>query len=257
MFRKVLLSSAVLTLMSAAPALAQISTVREAVPAQSTAIMANSPQDIALQEEIRKIRAYNAYVDSQVGISDGGVAVVTSAPVSPYVGRKIELFETQSPSTQITYATTNGRMVSVTPAITTVTRQPITIVNSTHRIAEGDTLYSLARANCIAVKDIQNQNGMSGNNIRLGQIINITSQCGAVTTQAKVATAYVRKVTPVPTSIKVRANNYAVLPKDSLYSIGRRYCVSAGELATFNGIDTKTAIQPGQILRLPAGSCQK
>ena len=256
MFRKVLLSSAVIAAFSM-PALAQISTVREAMPAQSTAILANSPQDIALQEEIRKIRAYNAYVESQVGISDGGTAIITSVPASPYAGRKIELFETSTPFTQITYATTSGRTVSITPAATTITRQPITIINSTHRIAEGDTLYSLARANCTAVKDIQSQNGMTGNNIRLGQIINITSQCGAVTTQAKATTAYVRKVTPVPTSIKVRADNYAVLPKDSLYSIGRRYCVSAGELATFNGIDTKTAIQPGQILRLPASSCQK
>ena len=256
MFRKVLLSSAVLGALST-PAWAQTSIVREVVPAQSTAIMANSPQDIALQEEIRKIRAYNAYVDSQVGVSDGGIAIVTAAPASPFAGRTIELFETAAPSTQVTYATTSGRTVSVTPAITTVTRQPITIINTTHRIAEGDTLYSLARANCVDVTDIQNQNGMSGNNIRLGQIINITSQCGAVTTPAKATTAYVRKVTPVPTSIKVRANNYAVLPKDSLYSIGRRYCVSASELATFNGINTKTAIQPGQILRLPASSCQK
>ena len=255
MFRKILLSSAVLGALSM-PALAQTSIVREAVPSQSTAILANSPQDIALQEEIRKIRAYNAYVDSQVGISDGGIAVVTAAPASPFAGRKIELFETQSPSTQITYATTSGRRVSVTPATTTVKRQPIA-GSSTHRIAEGDTLYSLARANCTAVKDIQNQNGMLGNNIQLGQIIKITSQCGAVTTQAKATSAYVPKVTPVPTSIKVRANNYAVLPKDSLYSIGRRYCISAGELATFNGINTKSTIQPGQILRLPSTACTK
>ncbi len=273
MIRKILLSSAVFAAFSM-PALAQNSVVREAVPMQSTAILANSPQDIALQEEIRKIRAYNAYIDSQVGITDDAgfaaasvteyTAPVTTytAPATQFQGQTIELFETPAPTTQVTYAATTGRAIAVTPTTTFVDRQSITGTSFVHRVVEGDTLYSLARGNCVDVGAIQDKNALSDNNIRLGQTLTLpASQCGTAIIPASSVTAsngYVRKVMPVPTSLKTHdKSKYAVLPKDSLYSIGRRYCVSANELASFNGIDTKTAIQPGQILRLPAAACAK
>ena len=281
MIRRILITSTVLATM-AVPAFAQtrnVTVVREAVPAQRQVIVANSPQDIALQEEIARIRAYNADVESRVGISDtyttAAPAYVTSATnytytapgtttattANQYQGRTIELFEV--PTTQITYASTISQPATV-PA-TIVTRQPVTGYTRIHRVVAEDTLYRLAKSNCVSVVDIQNQNGMSDTNIRIGQAITLpANQCGttAHTTTASSTTrsdfGIVRKVLPVQTGINVRSGNaYAVLPKDSLYSIGRRYCVSAGEIAGFNGIDTATPIQPGQILRLPSTACNK
>jgi LysM repeat protein len=61
---------------------------------------------------------------------------------------------------------------------------------------------------------------------------------------------------PIQAGIRLdKGNNYAVLPKDSLFSIGRRYCVSAAELAGYNNIKATKPIQPGQILRLPQKAC--
>jgi len=115
------------------------------------------------------------------------------------------------------------------------------------------------------VADIKNHNALSDVNISIGQALAIpASQCGAKTANVAAGAAkqtrsefgIVRQVMPLQTGIKVRQGNaYAVLPKDSLYSIGKRYCLKATELAEFNNIDTATPIQPGQILRLPSTVC--
>ena len=231
--------------------------VREAVPQQQKAIVANSPEDLALQEEIRKIRAYNAYVDSQVGVSDEPVTV------NPYRGAKIELFEPASPSTSTParYVSVPNRTIALTPSTTIIRRDPALGATSIHRIEEGDTLYSLAKANCLGVADIQAANAMSDTNIRLGQVITIpSSRCaGTVTTQpgSSPNDNYVKRVMPVPIKVDVVGNNYAVLPKDTLYSIGRQYCVTPGAIAQENGFSTSEMIHPGQILRLPANACIK
>ena len=273
MIRRILITSTILTLLSV-PAFAQntVTVIREAVPTKTQPIIDNSPQDIALQEEIRRIRAYNAQVNSQIGISDTySSAAPTSATIirartvpviNKYEGAKIELFA--PPSTSITYASTPVQPV---PATLATTRSTLSYTRI-HRVVQDDTLYNLARRNCVSVVDIQNSNAMSDNNIRIGQVLTLpASQCGitaikasapiaATPTQTRSEFGVVRQVMPIQTGIKVRAGNaYAVLPKDSLYSIGRRYCVKAEELAGFNGIDTATPIQPGQILRLPKSAC--
>lgn len=250
MFGKILLSGSVLSLMVVLPAAAQTDTViREVVPIQRQVIVANSPQDIALQEEIRKIRAYNAYVDSQIGVS-GTIEVIE--PVNTYSNAKIELFETPV-ATNTTYAN-----ASITPIVTIIERKPLVGRAGLHTIEEGDTLYRFARNRCVTVDDIQDLNNLEDANIRLGQKISLpASTCNVITASTVTAEKeYTRVVMPLPTSAET-TRNYAVLPKDSLYSIGRQYCLSADDLASHNGITTTKAIQPGQILRLPETACIK
>ena len=267
---RAMLTTGLLTAVTAAPAFAQTyssTTIREAVPTQSSTIVANSQEDLALQEEIRRIRAYNAKVDAQVGIS-GIETVSTSTPVyEPYVapstntysGAKIELFEPTTTQSTTTYATTTPTYSSV-PSTTIIERQPIAGSTSIYTVVEGDTLYNLSKRNCIDVTSIQNQNGLSSSNIRLGQVLTIpANQCGISNAVASAGT--VRTVLPAPTtrtiSAGITSNSYAVLPKDSFYSIGRRYCVSAADLAAANGLSTSSIIKPGQVLQLPANACNK
>ena len=263
---RALLTTGLLATAVAAPAFAQTytsTTIREAVPTQSQTIVANSKEDLALQEEIRRIRAYNAQIDSQVGISNTqtyseSASTTTYEPyVAPetnsYSGAKIELFE---PAT--TYATTTPSYT--TPSTTIVERQPVAGSTSIYTVVEGDTLYNLSKRNCIDVASIQNQNGLSDANIRLGQVLTMpANQCGFSSSVASVGT--VRTVVPAPTTRTITAgvnsSGYAVLPKDSFYSIGRRYCVSAAEIASANGLSTSSIIKPGQILQLPAHACNK
>jgi len=246
MICRILTVTTALTILSM-PAFAQTTTVREAVPAQKQTITAGSPQDLVLQEDIRKVRAFNAQAKAR-----------TRAP-NTYTGRKIELFK---PSTTITYTTASGARIAVVP--TTITeRKPAIGYTRIHRVVEGDTLYNLATRNCALVTDIQSQNALGDSNIRVGQVLTLpTSKCGAKTTavisQTRSDTGVVRRVMPIQTGISVRPGDiYAVLPKDTLYSIGKRYCVKADALAAFNGLDNKIAIQPGQRLRLPSNACIK
>jgi len=252
MLRRILISSAVLSVVSI-PALAQ-------------------SNDAALQEEIRKVHAYNAQANTPKN---------TPATSSAYQDAKIKLLA--EPTTDIAYVntppvstppvntSTAPKSTASAPAIAAVP-QPATTYTRIHRVVEDDTLYNLAKRNCITVADIQKHNAMSDNNIRIGQVLSLpTSKCVSIaptptipapivptqaTIQTRTEAGVVRQVMPIQTGIKVRTSNaYAVLPKDSLYSIGKRYCVSAGELAGFNNIDTATPIQPGQILRLPQKAC--
>ncbi len=270
MIRRILTSTTVLPAMLALSfgAFAQTNTtniVREALPEQHQPIIANSPQDLALQAEIRKIRAYNAQEAARIGISDTHRQI--PPPAKSYQGRKIELFATP---TTITYTTASGRRVAVVP--TTITeRKPAVGYTRIHRVVAGDTLYSLATRNCISVANIKNHNSLTGSNIQLGQVLTLPpSKCGAKTVSAISQTrpdtitdtitesGIVRRVMPIQTGISVRPGDiYAVLPKDTLYSIGRRYCVKVDALAQFNGLDSKIAIQPGQRLRLPGNACLK
>lgn len=273
MIRRILITSTILAALPAS-ALAQntVTVVREAVPANSQPIIANSAQDLAIQENIRRINANNAHVNSIVGISDAYsyTAPATSTKIVPivnkYEGAKIELFA--PPATKITYASTP--ITSQVPASISTVKNVATYTRI-HRVVKGDTLYNLARRNCLAVADIKNSNALNGSSISIGQALAMpASQCGgAKLAAASVVTptttvkqtrsefGIVRQVMPIQTGIKVRSGNaYAVLPKDSLYSIGKRYCLSANELAAFNSIDTVTPIQPGQVLRLPGSVCK-
>lgn len=282
MIRELMITSAVLAtgLASVASAQTNMKIVREAIPEQRSVIIANSAEDIALREEIRKIRAYNAYVNSQVGVS-AAENVYEAVPATPKTNVKIELFETPAPissiistsGTHISYVSSEGAVREVIP-VTTITRHSL---SGEHRILEGETLYGLARANCITVVDIQKQNDMRDTHIQLGQMLKMPSnQCVVetiavstetaevkapvtqVTRQSEAQTEHVRKVMPVPTGVNVAdTHNYAVLPKDTLYSIGRQYCLKAVDLAAHNGIVTGAAIQPGQILRVPPTACVK
>lgn len=252
---RALLTSGLLAAAVSAPAFAQTytsTTIREAVPTRPQTIVANSKENFALQEEIRRIRAYNAQVDSMVGIS-GPETVSASPPIAgpnvapaakPYSSAKIELYTPAATS----------------PTTTIIERQPVAGATSIYTVAEGDTLYNLAKRNCIGGADIQGQNGLSDSNIRLGQVLTIpASQCGLGSSVASAGT--IRTVVPSPTMNTINAgvisNSYAVLPKDSFYSIGRRYCVSATEIASANGLKTASIIKPGQVLQLPANACHK
>lgn len=256
--RTSIISCTAIIAISATTAFAQTNSttvVREAVPVMSKPIIANSPEDLALQEEIRKIRAYNAYVDSQVGVMGASTTTSVSSTPAPVITRptatKIELFEP---------ASTNVAMAPVSTAAsgtTIIERQPVTGATSIYRIAEGDTLYSLSKKNCISVESIQAQNQLPSTNIQVGQVLTVpASQCNAIVPTAR--TSFVGNVAPMPANVQTgAASSYAVLPKDSLYSIGKRYCLNANELAVANGISTTAIIQPGQILQLPNKACVK
>ena len=181
--------------------------------------------------------------------------------------------------TTTTYAapTTAGTsIVASTPTITYAS--PVTTYHNTasssHYVIKGDTLYNIAKRNNVSVAELKSANGLSSNAISLGQTLSIPGSQRIVNVQPQTFSApvtsvsssttvtqpytsssrptLVRNVEPLPAG-----SNYAVLPKDTLYSISRRACVSVADMKAVNGNLDPQTLQPGQRLNLPGGHCMR
>ena len=127
-------------------------------------------------------------------------------------------------------------------------------------VAQGQTLYGIARAYGVSVQDIKTVNNLQGNSVRLGQKLIIPGngarqQAAYVAPSQKPARNNVRSVRTEPV---VRNRNtgrtYRVSRGDSLYGIARRHGMTTSELARYNGISQSTALTPGQTLSVPKDS---
>lgn len=156
---------------------------------------------------------------------------------------KIELYDTPQSST-VTYASTTQPSTRIS--------SPISYASS-HSVLKGDTLYNISKRYGVKLSSLKTANGLSGNNISLGQVLTIPTSDTVVINEnatSRARTTLVRNVEPIPGS-----GIYAVLPKDTLYSISRFACVNVNDLMAVNGIVDATNLQPGTRLTMPADHC--
>ena len=206
----------------------------------------------ALLEEADRVRAYQVNNDKySYGISQENTS---SAPVAAG-SYEIELFAPEAVALEdtVVYAETTPITSFSQPADTTA-----------HTVTKGDTLYNISKRYAVTVDAIQSANGLYGNTIGLGQILTIPSSTTIISENTYVApltlasttspapVTLVRNVEPIPGQ---SSGVYAVLPKDTLYSISRRACVKVADLIATNGISNPNALQPGQRLTMPTGHC--
>ncbi len=110
----------------------------------------------------------------------------------------------------------------------------------THRIANGDSLWLIARRYDTSVAKLKSLNGLRGDNIRVGKTLILPGNAVAEPAIASLDASLAAD--PV----------YSVRKGDSLWSIARRFQVSQQQLAAWNGISEKHYLQPGQKLRVAA-----
>lgn len=104
-------------------------------------------------------------------------------------------------------------------------------------VRPGDTLWELARAHQVGVRELARWNNMApGDPLRIGQSLVVWTRASSAAAPAR--PEMIRKV------------NYAVRRGDSLYRIASRFNVSINEIARWNGINTGHYLQPGQRLTL-------
>lgn len=152
---------------------------------------------------------------------------------------------------------------------------PTTTVTSsvkTHTVSKGDTLYNISKRYDTSVQSIQAENGLNSTSLSIGQRIripgviveSINAYSQPVYATAPVEDSYVtrRVIQPAPFIERAQIENvvaseavYAVLPKDTLYSIARRTCVGVNDIIAQNGLADPNALKPGQRLTLPSGHC--
>ena len=97
-------------------------------------------------------------------------------------------------------------------------------------VRPGDTLYSLSRRYQVSVADLKSTNRLSGNNIRVGQVLRI------------------------PGSNDASGNIYRVQSGDTIYSISKKFGVSHTRLSEHNRISRPDRLKIGQIIKLPEGA---
>ena len=158
------------------------------------------------------------------------------------------------------------------PEASPSTSYTATSASKTHTVSKGDTLYNISKRYDTSVQSIQAENGFSGTELSIGQRIRIpgviVESINAVSqpiyASAPMQDGYVtrRIVEPAPFLESARVDTavsseaiYAVLPKDTLYSISRRTCVGVSDIISRNGISNPNDLQPGQRITLPAGHC--
>lgn len=159
--------------------------------------------------------------------------------------------------------------------------QPVNAIrNLSHTVTKGETLYSISRRYQISISDLQRMNGIRDTVISVGQVLTVPGATHAThrvapgaspvvsfasapnTTTVPQTGRTVRRVTrPVdelPVLLSANGSSdaiYAVLPKDTLYHIARRSCLSVGMIVNANGIDPSVPLRAGQRLTIPTGHC--
>ena len=243
----------------------------------------------ALLDEADRIRAYRdangmnfedeyVYSGEVTTYSDTGTtytapATTYSAPTSTYSGSTYT-GETYASSASTTYveAASSYQIDLFAPEEAATSSVSTTTAAKLHTVSKGDTLYSISRRYDASIQSIQAENGLTGTALSVGQqiripgviveSINTVSQpiFASAPTRDGFVTRRVVKPTPTQRSTQfesVAANEaiYAVLPKDTLYSISRRTCVGVKDIISRNGISNPNNLQPGQRITLPVGHC--
>ncbi|WP_424951937.1 LysM peptidoglycan-binding domain-containing protein [Deinococcus sp.] len=112
-----------------------------------------------------------------------------------------------------------------------------------HTVAEGQTLYSVARMYGLKAGEVQDFNRLSSPDLRPGQVLTLPPEAPPI--QAGPPAPAPAQSPPLP--------RYTVLAGQTLYSIARLYRLRATDLLTLNSLQA-TDLHPGQVLLLPAGA---
>ncbi len=113
----------------------------------------------------------------------------------------------------------------------------------THRIAQGDSLSSIARRYGVSVSSLMTANGLRNHSIQAGKTLILPGNLGREPLSAG-------QVASVRARLSGQPQEYVIRNGDSLWSIARRFKVSTQQLVAWNDISTKKPIQPGQKLKI-------
>lgn len=110
-----------------------------------------------------------------------------------------------------------------------------------HKVAQGETLYSIAKRYNMSVEDLAMGNNIKGNAIQQGQILRVTENNKTKTETVKTAAQKDKKKSAIPTS-------YTVKKGDTLEGIAERYHLRVTDLKRLNKGNSN--IKVGQTLKL-------
>lgn len=151
------------------------------------------------------------------------------------------------------------------------TAKPITVIDrdsqTEHTVQAGETLYSLSRQYGVSVAEIKMSNeGTIGKGLKLGQVVKIPSTKTIDSTASSIGSTVTptREVTPnkpvadaeAPKQPETAATNstengiinHKVAPKETLYSLSKRYNITVDDIKAENPDVERHGLQIGQTL---------
>lgn len=115
-----------------------------------------------------------------------------------------------------------------------------------HTVASGDTLYNISRRYNLSVAELKTINGLNGNKLHLGQVLQLKNrQVAQFATAANVSavSSTSHKAAAIPTE-------YVVQRGDTLYSIARRFGLDHNDIQRLNDVKKLNRLQPGQVVKI-------
>lgn len=112
-----------------------------------------------------------------------------------------------------------------------------------HKVEKGDNLYNISKRYAVSMEDIVKLNPGSENSISIGQELKLPSNA-KIKQEASVAQA--KTQVTFTDSMLV----YTVLPKETMYSISKRFMVSIEDIKKANGM-TNEKLKKGDVIKIP------
>ena len=146
-----------------------------------------------------------------------------------------------------------------------------TTAETTHTVAAKETLYSLSRQYGVSVDAIKESNPEAGKGLKVGQVIRIPA-AGNTGNNAPAAQTAVQTATVVETAKQTEtpktdfntseqgkqttstasesAISHTVAPKETLYSLSKKYNITVDEIKQQNAAVLQRGLQVGQVLTI-------
>jgi LysM repeat protein len=118
-----------------------------------------------------------------------------------------------------------------------------------HRVAQGETLFALARRYHVSVDQITGANPQLKNGLAIGEVVLVPRPSAGGGRATAAAAARPAAADPTPTTAPAR---YTVAKGETLFGIARRYNLSPAELVQLNHLPAGGAVRVGQELLLRA-----
>ncbi|MEM7425528.1 MAG: peptidoglycan DD-metalloendopeptidase family protein [Pseudomonadota bacterium] len=147
-----------------------------------------------------------------------------------------------------------GPAVSAPPAA--LPRGAVADASGTVSVNRGDTLYSIARANNVHVKDLIAANNLQPPyHLTAGQRIQMPRDNYGQTRVASNSTYSPEPAYAAPQqSNAASTGTHRVQSGETLYSLGRKYNLHPHSIASANGLSNTAGLTVGQVINIPSGS---